>query len=101
MKIHIPADFTLNELQAFIEGKEAAEPPEGYYTAQEWADHFDISITRMRKILNQAKDKGLLDMIYARRKTLDEKSGRVPVYALRTKDADNEDAAELDTKQLS
>lgn len=86
MNIHIPTDFTLNELRAFIEGQEATEPPEGYWTAQEWADHFGIDITRMRKILNQAKGKGLLDMIYVQRERLDRQTRGVPAYALRMKD---------------
>jgi len=64
MNIHIPADFTLNELQAFIDGQQTAEPPEGYYTAEEWADHFEIYITKMRGILKRAKAGGLLDMMH-------------------------------------
>jgi len=86
MNIHIPADFTLNELQAFIDGQETAEPPEGYYTAEEWASHFEIYITKMRKILRRAKDKELLDMTHIYREALDGKPYKVAVYALRGKD---------------
>jgi len=86
MNIHIPADFTLNELQAFIDGQQTAEPPEGYYTAEEWADHFEIYITKMRGILKRAKAGGLLDMMHVYREALDGKPYKVPVYALQSKD---------------
>lgn len=82
MEIHIPADFTLGELQAFIEG-ERTETVEGYYTAREWADHFGIHIKKMRVLLKEAKAKGLLDMRRTERVALDDKVHRAPVYALR------------------
>jgi hypothetical protein len=85
VNIHIPADFTLSELRAFIEG-EAQEAPEGYYTASEWADHFCINIELMRKLLREAKEKGLLQMTKVPRQSIDEKGYMVPVYALRGKD---------------
>lgn len=85
MKIHIPADFTLHELQAFIEG-ERAEAVEGYYTAEEWAEHFDINVKKMRKLLKQAKERGLLNMIRVERPTLDNKMHLVPTYALMKKE---------------
>ncbi len=87
MNIHIPADFTLAELRAFIEGEEKAVP-EGFYTAREWAKHFDIDLTSMRELLKQAKKQGLLQMTWIRRKTLDERTCRVPVYALQSKSED-------------
>jgi len=86
MNIKIPADFTLSELQAYIDGQETAEPPEGYYTAQEWADRFDIYIEKMRRLLRQAKSKGLLDTMYIIRQALDGKNYRAPVYALQGKE---------------
>ena len=82
MKIHIPADFTLDELQAFIEG-ERQEAIEGYYTAEEWAEHFNVHIKRMRKILKRAKERGFLDMVRVNRFALDNKTYPVPVYALK------------------
>jgi len=87
MNIKIPADFTLSELEAFIEGQETAEPPEGYYTAQEWADRFSVYVQKMRKLLKQAQSKGLLDTMYIIRQALDGKNYKAPVYALQGKDA--------------
>ena len=82
MKIHIPADFTLDELQAFIEGERQANI-EGFYTTSEWASHFGISKPRMREILSRAKEKGLLEMAWLPRVALDGKLRPVPVYALK------------------
>lgn len=84
MNIHIPADFTLDELRAFIEG-EREESVEGYYTSREWAEHFELPIKRMRKLLLQAKEKGLLEMKRIPRISLDEKVHQVPTYALKKK----------------
>jgi hypothetical protein len=81
VNIHIPADFTLKELRAFIEGK-AHEAPEGYYTACEWAEHFHIGLNLMRKLLRQAKERGLLRMIQVQREALDGTSYNAPMYAL-------------------
>jgi hypothetical protein len=85
MNIKIPADFTLAELRAFIEG-EAQEAPEGFYLAQEWADHFGIGIALMRKLLNQANERGLMRRMWVRRGTLHGLSCLKPVYALQGKD---------------
>jgi hypothetical protein len=84
MEVHIPADFTLDELRAFIEG-EREESVEGYYTAKEWAEHFEVPIKRMRELLTRAKLKGLLDMKRLSRPSLDEKMHQVPAYALKKK----------------
>jgi len=81
MNIHIPADFTLAELRAFIEG-EVREAPEGYYTAREWAAHFGVHPKRMRALLRQAKERGLLAMARVMREALDGKDMPIPVYAL-------------------
>lgn len=81
MEIHIPADFTLDELQAFIEG-ERQEAVEGHYTAKEWADHFGIHIKKMRRILKRAKEQGFLHMVRVDRLALDDKIHSVPAYAL-------------------
>jgi len=80
MKIHIPADFTLAELRAFIRG-EAHEAPEGYYTAREWAARFKTHPKKMRELLVQAKAKGQLEMAKVTREALDGKPVSVPVYA--------------------
>lgn len=85
MNIKIPANFTLSELRAFIEG-EAHEAPEGHYTAQEWADHFRVSVGLMRRLLNQAKVRGLLQRTEIKGETLDDKSYTKSVYALQGKD---------------
>lgn len=84
MNIHIPADFTLSELRAFIEG-DAQEAPEGYHTAKEWAKHFGVNIKVMRGLLRQAKERGLLDMVKIPGVALDDKGYTVPVYALQGK----------------
>lgn len=83
MEIHIPADFTLGELRAFIEG-EGETPPEGYYTAQEWADHFGIDVSNCRRLLNRAKKRDILDTRHATRETLDGREYKVPIYALKS-----------------
>jgi len=85
MEIHIPADFTLAELQAFIEG-EKTEAVKGYYTAAEWAEHFGIHVRKMHEILKQAKKLKRLHMIRVRRLALDDKMCSVPAYALIKKD---------------
>jgi len=84
MNICIPTDFTLSELQAFIEG-EAYQAPEGYYTAREWAEHFKINVGLMRELLKQAKARGVMRMTHARRESLDGRNCPVPVYALQGK----------------
>jgi len=97
MNIRIPADFTLSELRAFIEG-EAQEAPEGYYLAQEWADHFGIGIIAMRKLLSQAKGRGLMRMMWVRRETLHSRNCLKPVYALQGKDiSDSQETIESDS----
>jgi len=84
VNIKIPADFTLAELRAFIEGG-VQEAPEGYYTAREWAEHIGINVKLMRELLGQAKEQGLLRMIRVKREALDGKAHMVPVYALQSK----------------
>lgn len=87
MNIHIPADFTLAELRAFIEGDEQ-EVPEGYHTAREWAKHFGIGIDIMRELLRQAKERDLLQMVRVRGETIDGRNYMIPVYALQNKSED-------------
>lgn len=80
-------EFTLAEFLAFI-GGEQKETPEGFYTADEWAEHFGINIKRMRELLKRAKAKGLLEIDRAQRIALDDKPFSVPVYSLKRPDVD-------------
>jgi len=96
MNIHIPADFTLAELRAFIEG-EAHEAPEGYYSAREWAEGVGVDVSLMRELLKEAKERGRLRIGSARRESLDGRIYPTPVYALRGKDdiSDSQEAIKL------
>lgn len=89
MEIRIPADFTLAELKAFI-GGEGEAPPEGYYTAQEWADHFGISVKSCRILLGKAKRRDILDVRHDVRETLDGRTYPAPIYALKSLEDEGE-----------
>lgn len=93
MKIHIPADFTLAELRAFIAGEADEAPMEGYYTAREWAKHLGINVGLMRELLNEAKGQGLLQKAGAKRETLDGRPYTAIVYALQGKSEDGDDTS--------
>lgn len=80
-------DFTFEEFLAFI-GGEQKEAPEGFYTANEWAEHFGLSVKRMRELLKRAKDKGLLEVDRVQGTALDDKAYVVPVYGLKRLDVD-------------
>jgi hypothetical protein len=84
VNIKVPADFTLAELRAFIEG-ETHEAPEGYYTTREWAEGVGVHVRLMRKLLKQAKEQGLLRTSWTMRESLDGKPYSVAVYALQGK----------------
>jgi hypothetical protein len=90
VNIHIPADFTLAELRAFIEG-EAQEAPEGYYTAREWAEGVGVDVSLMRELLKEAKDRGLLQIGSARRESLDGRGYTTPIYALQGQISDSQE----------
>ena len=49
----------------------ASEDPEGFYTAEEWADAAGMSVPRMRRKLGVVKDAGRLGMADVRRERLD------------------------------
>jgi len=89
VNIHVPADFTLAELRAFIEG-EAQEAPEGYYTTREWAEGVGVHVRLMRELLREAKKRGLLRMGWTTRESLDGKPYNAAVYALQGQISDSE-----------
>lgn len=60
MEIPIPAEFTLEELQALLDGQEGEKPPNGYLTLREWREHFGITAYRMNKLLHRAMKVGAL-----------------------------------------
>ena len=78
MEIKIPAKFTLDELLA---ATQTQEPMEGWYTAGEWASHFDVGRARMLRILKDGKAAGLVQAGHAYRLAVDDVRRRVSVYA--------------------
>lgn len=76
--IDIPADFTLDELLAYLRSE--AEDRDGFHTAREWAERFEVSIKRMRAILREAKEAGKLLRDVSKRERLDGQMQLVPVY---------------------
>lgn len=82
----IPADFTLSELLAFVEG-ESQQAVEGYYTTGEWAEHLGIHVTRMRQLIGVAQGKGLVNRVWVRRTRIDGRPCQVPAYAFKINDS--------------
>lgn len=80
MIVNVPASFTLDELLAHLR-QEEPERAEGYYSAQEWADHFGVSARRMLNVLREAKAAGKLRIKMMRRERVDNSIGRTPAYA--------------------
>lgn len=79
--IHVPADFTLDELVEFIEGGVGDNVPDGYMSCKELAAHFNVGVRKMREILQQARDAGRLEVAYKMASALDGKPYKVPIYA--------------------
>lgn len=74
----VPATFTLDELLAHLRDDEQA--PDGYWTAQEWADHFGLSAGTMRKLIREADERGVLKRSLAPRQRIDLRFVRQTVY---------------------
>jgi len=75
----VAANFTLQELLAFLQQEEDA--PEGFYTAREWADYFGTYPEKMRLILAEANNAGILLRTKAKRERLDQVMQLQPVYS--------------------
>ena len=77
MMKQIPASFTLNDLLAHLRETEGHED---FFTLAEWATHLGVREHRMRKLMKEAKEAGLLDITKAPRERLDGVMTPVPVY---------------------
>lgn len=83
MEINVEADFTLQDLMAFLAGEAVGPGPEmGYRTAREWAEHFSVPVKRMRELLQRCKKAGALKVAKGHRERIDGSTNVVPVYAL-------------------
>ena len=75
----VPADFTYNELMAFL--RQSAAAGEEYRTRKEWAAHLGMGEEKMLKVLHMAKAAGALRLGRVERQRLDGISTVVSVYA--------------------
>ena len=82
----IPANFTLNDLMAYLQ---EAESPEGFFTMTEWAEHFDCRPERMRQLMVEAKKAGVLEVTKLWKERLDGYRTRVPGYRFDVGDDQN------------
>ncbi len=73
-----PADFTLDELLAYL--KEDTEA-EGFHTTREWTQKFGISAYRFRKIVHEARAMGILRVDRVLRARIDGIEQPITVYA--------------------
>lgn len=76
----VAAGFTLDALLAHLRSQPATEP-DGYRTAKEWAEHFELTVPAMMAILREAKGAGVLLCRRVYRERLDGVMSPVPVYA--------------------
>jgi hypothetical protein len=87
--IHVPADFTLDQLLAHLRGEPDVD---GFFTAREWAERFDVSIQKMRLILSEAKQVGKLRMEEVWRERLDGRMTRIMGYTFVLDDGNDQGA---------
>ena len=87
----IPASFTLDELMAHLREEES---PEGFFTLSEWAEHLGCPPLKMRKLMIEAKNMGVLEVTRLMRERLDGVVTQVPGYRFDVEggDEDNPDA---------
>ena len=90
----VPAPFTLNELLVYLRAEELTQESgeDGFRTAREWTEQFDVSIDTMLAVLRKARAEGVLLVAKRRRERVDGANQRVPVYAFDLKEGGELDA---------
>jgi hypothetical protein len=85
-EINIPVTFTLDDLLAAI-GQ--SDDVEGFQTVAEWCDRLHTWDGRMRKLMKEAKRRGLLEVKRAMRPALDDSMRWTNVYRFRIEKEDS------------